>query len=71
MNRQQLFDQALKLPMTDRATLADQLLNSLVQPDQQIDELLAIEAERRIDAYDKGQMQSISADQVFNLLESI
>ncbi|MCF7964578.1 MAG: addiction module protein [Methylobacter tundripaludum] len=70
MNQKQLFDQALSLPLADRAALAEQLLASLDQPDPQMDELIAIEAERRIDAYDNGKMRSIPADQVFSRLES-
>jgi len=70
MNQKQLFDQALNLPLADRAALAEQLLASLDQPDPQIDKLIAIEAERRIDAYDNGEIRSIPADQVFDRLES-
>jgi len=70
MNRKQLFDQALNLSLADRAALAEQLLASLDQPDPQIDKLIAIEAERRIDAYDNGEIRSIPADQVFDRLES-
>lgn len=70
MNSKQLFDQALSLPLADRAALVEQLLASLDQPDPQIDELITIEAERRIDAYDNGEMRSIPADQVFSRLES-
>jgi putative addiction module component (TIGR02574 family) len=70
MNQKQLFDQALSLPLADRAALAEQLLASLDQPDPAIDELIAIEAERRIDTYDNGEMHSIPVDQVFSRLES-
>ncbi|MCK9397075.1 MAG: addiction module protein [Methylobacter sp.] len=70
MNQKQLFDQALSLPLADRAALAEQLLASLDQPDPQMDKLIAIEAERRIDAYDNGEMRSTPADQVFSRLES-
>jgi putative addiction module component (TIGR02574 family) len=70
MNQKQLFDQALSLPLADRAALAEQLLASLDRPDPQIDELIAIEAERRIDAYDNGEMGSIPADEIFSRLES-
>ncbi len=69
MNQKQLFAQALSLPLADRAALAEQLLASLDQPDPQMDELIAIEAERRIDAYDNGKMRSIQTDQVFSRLE--
>jgi len=58
------------VPLVDRAALAEQLLASLDQPDPQMDELIAIEAERRIDAYDNDEMRSIPVDQVFRRLES-
>lgn len=70
MNRKQLFDQALNLPLADRAALIERLLTSLDQPDRNIDELLAIEAERRIDGYDNGELRSSPAEQVFSRLES-
>lgn len=70
MNQKQLFDQALSLPLPDRVALTEQLLASLDQPDPQIDKLMAIEAERRIDAYDNGKMRSIPVGQVFSRLES-
>ena len=70
MNRKQLFDQALNLPLADRAALVEQLLSSLDQPDRSIDELLAIEAECRIDAYDNGELRSSPAEYVFSRLES-
>ncbi|TAL45309.1 MAG: hypothetical protein EPN89_12415 [Methylovulum sp.] len=70
MNRKQLFDQALNLPLADKAALVEQLLSSLDQPDRHIDELLVIEAERRIDAYDNGELRSSPAEQVFSRLKS-
>ena len=70
MNRQQLFEQVLTLPMADRAVLAEQLLASLDQPDRRLDELLINEVERRIDAFDKGEMHSTPSDQVFSSLDS-
>lgn len=53
---------ALQLPPTDRAHLAERLLASLDEDD----EILAAwteEAERRADAYDRGEMETIDFDQ--------
>jgi putative addiction module component (TIGR02574 family) len=70
MNPKQLFDQALNLPLAEREALTEKLLASLDRPAPQMDELIAIEAERRIDAYNSGKTRSIPAHQVFTRLES-
>ncbi|POZ51339.1 hypothetical protein AADEFJLK_02788 [Methylovulum psychrotolerans] len=70
MNRKQLFNEALNLPLADRAALAEQLLASMDPPIREIDNLLALEAERRIDGYERGELRSSPAEQVFNRLEA-
>lgn len=44
---EQLFEEALALPMNKRAELAERLLSS-IDPSDQIDKLWAIEAEARM-----------------------
>ena len=66
---EQLFEEALALPMNKRAELAERLLSS-IDPSDQIDKLWAIEAEARIDAYEKGELNAIPAEDVFNKIES-
>jgi putative addiction module component (TIGR02574 family) len=70
MTSQNIFDQALTLSVVERVALVEQLLVSLDEPDKAIDALLADEVERRIDAYEKGEMRSTPAKQVFAKLES-
>lgn len=70
MTSHNIFDQALTLSAAERVALVEQLLVSLDEPDKAIDALLADEVERRIDAYDKGEIRSIPAEQVFAKLES-
>ena len=65
MLEQQIFKEALMLAPKNRASLAEQLLASLDQPDKTLDELWAKEAESRIDAYEAGNITAISAEQVF------
>ena len=60
-----IFAQALALSPLDRAALVEKLLASLDQPDSAIDKLWAKEAEDRIDAYEAGGMEAISAEEVF------
>ncbi len=60
-----LLETALALPATDRAVIVESLLASLDQPDAIIDERWAAEAERRLTAFETGQMKAISAAAVF------
>jgi putative addiction module component (TIGR02574 family) len=64
-----ILKQALDLPAIDRAVIVESLLASLDQPDAQIDELWAEEAERRIAAYDAARMRAIPAGEVLGRLE--
>ena len=65
MSSQNIYRQALKLSKADRAGLVEQLLISLDEPDNEIEAQLAVEVERRINAYEKGEIYSISAEEVF------
>jgi putative addiction module component (TIGR02574 family) len=65
IDAQQILESALALPAIDRAAIVESLLSSLDQPDAQIDEIWAEEAERRIAAYGAGQMKAIPAEEVF------
>jgi putative addiction module component (TIGR02574 family) len=66
-----IFAQALSLSPLDRAALVEKLLASLDQPDSAIDKLWAKEAEDRIDAYEAGEMEAISAEEVFKKYEKL
>jgi len=59
-----ILNQALELPASERAILAEQLLMSLDLADSKIDELWASEAESRIDEYEKGNIKTKSAQEV-------
>jgi putative addiction module component (TIGR02574 family) len=65
MLEQQIFKEALMLPPLNRVALAEKILASVDQPELAISELWAVEAENRIDAYDTGEMEAISFEQVF------
>ncbi len=66
-----IFEQALTLPPKDRAILVEKLLASLDQPDATIDELWAKEAEDRINAYEAGELEAVSAEDVFKKYEKL
>ena len=61
---------ALALPSEERAALADRLLQSLDEDDQsEIDRLWVQEAEDRLAAYDRGELQAIPGEEVFASLK--
>lgn len=66
INIEALSAASLQLGIEDRAALAGKLLLSLDEPAPvELERLWLDEAERRLDAYRAGQVQGISADEVF------
>ncbi len=63
-----LLEQARRLPPAERARLVDELLSSLDEPDEAIQAQWAEEAERRLAAFDQGEMRAIEADQALTKL---
>lgn len=64
---QRVFDEVLSLPVNTRVNLVEKLLRSLNVPTQEeIDELWAREAERRISQIDEGKVKLIPGEQVFS-----
>jgi putative addiction module component (TIGR02574 family) len=69
-NSEQILQQALALSPEDRAQVVERLLASFqVPPDPQLDELWAREAEDRLDAYDRGELGAVPAEEVFARIE--
>jgi putative addiction module component (TIGR02574 family) len=65
-NTEQILEQALALPLQDRAEVVERLLASFqLPPDPHLDELWAREAEDRLDAYDRGELGAVPAEEVF------
>jgi putative addiction module component (TIGR02574 family) len=63
--------EVLELPLTARAELASQLLDSLDDlSEAENDQLWAEEAERRYAEYKAGNVEAIPADEVFARLRS-
>jgi putative addiction module component (TIGR02574 family) len=63
--------EALELPITARAELASQLLDSLDDlSEEESDQLWAEEAERRYADYKAGNIEAIPADEVFARLRA-
>jgi putative addiction module component (TIGR02574 family) len=56
----EILDLAMGLPAVEKARLVDQLLSSLDEADEAIDNLWRKEVEDRIEAYRAGKLKSVS-----------
>ena len=65
MNTKQLIDEAVSLPVAERALVVDSLLRSLNQPESEIDKKWANEAKRRLDELRSGRVEAIPGEEVF------
>ncbi|MDQ1638461.1 MAG: hypothetical protein QOF62_1800 [Pyrinomonadaceae bacterium] len=61
----EILEQILALPPSDRAELADNILASLEPSDPNLLKLWAAEAEDRVAAFKRGEMEAILAEVVF------
>ena len=62
-----LLAEAMSLSPAERADLVEQLLVSLdASPSLQIDQLWAQEAEDRLDAFERGDIRTVSAKEAFD-----
>ena len=61
---QELFDEAVSLPVEIRAQLVDKLLRSLHPVRKEIDESWAAEAEKRVEEIKSGKVKTIPADAI-------
>ena len=67
---QELFDEAVSLPVEIRTQLVDKLLRSLHPVQKEIDELWAAEAEKRVEEIKSGKVKMIPGDEVFKKILS-
>ena len=58
-------EEALALKPIEKLKLIDELLLSLDKPNKDFDDVWAEEVEKRVDAYDKGQILKIEAKEIF------
>lgn len=61
-----ILNQALELSPLERADVVEKLLFSLDSPDSNIDTIWAKEANSRIEAYERGEVEAVSAEEVFD-----
>ena len=66
-----ILNQALKMQLADRFLIIEGLLHSLDEPDKTIEQIWAIEAEKRLQAYKAGLVKTVSYEAVFGQEEVI
>jgi len=60
-----ILEQALKLRPVDRYFIIEGLLKSLDEPNKTIDEIWALEAEKRLQAFKAGKLKTVTYNEVF------
>ena len=65
MNTKELINEAVALPVEERALLVDSLLQSLDQPESAIDKKWADVANKRLAEMRSGNVQPVPGDEVF------
>ena len=66
----ELLNEAMALPVELRAQLVDALLRSLNAAQPEIDELWAVEAEKRVAEIEAGEAELIPGEEVFRKLHA-
>lgn len=65
MNINKLLEQTLTLNVNERTKLIDELFKSIDKLDEEIDQIWADEADKRLEAYRKGQIKAIPIEDIF------
>jgi len=69
-NAATILQEALNLPRKDRAEVLERLLATFQKPpDPELDKLWAQEAEDRLEAYERGGLGAVPAEEVFARIE--
>ncbi len=66
MTTKKIIEEALSLPVEERALIADSLLRSLNMPDTGIDEKWKEVAKRRLQELRSGKVKAVPGDEVFD-----
>lgn len=65
MNTKELIQQAIALPVEERALVVDSLLRSLNPPQSEIDAQWVVEVKRRLAELRSGKVEAIPGEAVF------
>lgn len=70
-DKKQVLKKVLKMTPVERAEIVDQLLQSLDEPDKEIDKLWKKEVEDRIDAFESGKIQTVTVKEVLKKYKDV
>lgn len=65
MASKEILKQALQLKPEERFTVVEGLLKSLDEPDKNLDDIWAEEADKRLKAYREGRLEGIPMEEIF------
>ena len=65
MHGKEILEQALQLKPSERLMLVEGLIKSIDEPDKLLDEIWAVEAEKRLSAYRAGNLDGIPMEEIF------
>ena len=65
MSINELLEQALTLNVNERTKLIDELFKSIDKPDKEIDQIWVDEADKRLEAYRKGEIKAVPMENIF------
>jgi putative addiction module component (TIGR02574 family) len=71
LSTKELISEALLLKPVEKFMVIEALINSLDMPDPEISKEWFIEAEKRLQAYKKGRLETISFEDMFGERSSI
>ncbi len=60
-----ILNQVLELTASERSDVVEKLLSSLDTPDSAMDSIWAKEADARVEAFERGEVGTIAAEEVF------
>lgn len=65
MGSKEILEKAIHLKPHEKFSIIEALLRSLDEPNKNIDEIWATEAEKRLNAYREGRLKGIPMDEIF------
>lgn len=71
MDKKQLIAEIANLPVDERISIIDELLQTLNPPDRQVEEAWIAEAEQRIAEVESGEVEPISGQKALEELKQI
>ena len=65
MSNKEIIESALKLSPTKKLFIVESILNSLDEPNKEIESIWLEEAEKRLKAYREGKLEGIPMEDIF------